>query len=216
MSTKLKTEPRARLGTRAARALRAAGRIPAVLPATPDRPHLDLSIGEDEFLASRRHHQHLFELEIEGQVETAIVNQLDWDVFGERITHVEFRRVDVRQRTEVRVPIEFQGHPKGGILVHLVTEITVSTTPDRIPDQVSVSVADLEPGAVVLASALGLPEGVDLGGGFEPGTPVARIAAPKVEFEPAPAEAEAAAAATPAVEGAAPAAAPAPEKPARG
>jgi large subunit ribosomal protein L25 len=151
-----KTKPltaavREKLGTRHARRLRESGRIPAALQSTAEAPHLDLSIDETEFLTSRRAHQHLYELSIGGEIQTALVNQLAWDVFGERILHVEFRRVDRHQKTDVRVPIEFFGNPKSGLLVHLMTELVVRTTPDRIPDSVTVKIGELEPGMVVLA-----------------------------------------------------------------
>jgi len=179
MSTILNAAVREKVGTHQARALRASGRIPASLQATTEKPHLDLSIDEDEFLASRRHHQHLYELAIGGQVETALVKELAWDVFGERILHVEFRRVDRHQKTDVPVPIEYFGNPKSGLLVHLLTEISVRTTPDSIPDTVVVKVGDLEPGAVVTAAMVEMPAGCELSPDLDPATEVARVAAPR-------------------------------------
>jgi large subunit ribosomal protein L25 len=190
MSTTLEAAVREKVGTRHARALRAAGRIPASLQETAEKPHLDLSIDEEAFLTTRRHHQHLYELSIGGQVETALVKELAWDVFGERILHVEFRRVDRHAKTDVPVPIEFFGTPKSGLLVHVLTELTVRTTPDNIPDTVVVKVGELEPGALVTAGMVELPEGVELGEDVEPDTEVARVAAPRAEAA-APAEGEA-------------------------
>ena len=189
--SKSKTKPltaaaRAKLGTRHARALRASGRIPAALQSTAEAPHLDLSIDETEFLTSRRAHQHLYELAIGGEIQTALVNQLEWDVFGERIVHVEFRRVDRHQKTDVKVPIEFFGNPKSGVVVHVMSELVVRTTPDRIPDTVTVKIADLEPGMVVLAGAIELPEGVELSPQVDPKAEVARVTVIKIEIPEAP------------------------------
>jgi len=186
MSTTLDAAVREKVGTRGARALRAAGKIPASLQATSDKPHLDLAIDEVEFLTSRRHHQHLYELSISGQVETALVNELAWDVFGERILHVEFRRVDRHKKTDVPVPIEFFGNPKFGLLVHVMTELLVCTTPDNIPDTVVVKVGELEPGALVTAGMVELPAGIELAAGIDADAEVARVAAPRVEAEPTP------------------------------
>ena len=58
-SEQLKAEPRTRVGTRAARALRAEGRIPASMNADSTRGHVDFSISEHEFLGTRRRHTHL-------------------------------------------------------------------------------------------------------------------------------------------------------------
>ena len=192
MSTTLQAAVREKVGTRHARALRSGGKIPSSLQAAADKPHLDLFIDEEEFLAARRNHQHLYELTIGGEVETALVNELAWDVFGERILHVEFRRVDRHQKTDVPVPIEYFGTPKSGLLVHLLSELIVRTTPDNIPNSVVIKAGDLEPGSVVTAGMVELPEGVELSSEVDPSTEVARVATPKVEVAaPTAAETEA-------------------------
>jgi len=180
MSTRLNAERRERTGTRLARALREQGRIPGNLQGG-GKPSVDLSIPEEEFLTTRRHHEHLYDLDLGGESETALVNQLAWDVFGERILHVEFRRVDRTQKTEVEVELEFVGHPKG-VLNHLITHIPVHALPTEIPDSLEVSVADLQPGTTITAGEIKLPTNVELA--IEPETPVARISAHKVEAEP--------------------------------
>ena len=211
-SKPLTAAAREKLGTRHARTLRANGRIPAALQSTAEAPHLDLSIDETEFLTSRRAHQHLYELSIGGEIQTALVNQLEWDVFGERILHVEFRRVDRHQKTDVRVPIEYFGNPKSGVVVHVMSELIVRTTPDRIPDSVTVKIADLEPGMVVLAGAIELPAGVELSPQVDPKAEVARITVIKIDIPETPV---AEAAAVPA-EGTEAAAAPAEQAAAKG
>ena len=162
MSATLQGIIRDQLGSRYARRLRAQGRIPASLRGR-DKASLDFSIPEDEFLAARRHHEHLFDLALgKGKKETAMVRELQWDPFGERVLHVEFRRVVRGQKTEVEVELEFSGHPKGGVLNHLVTHITVSCLPSVIPDVVEVFVDELEIGHKILAADLKLPDGVTI------------------------------------------------------
>lgn len=209
MSTTLKAEVRAQLGTRQARKLRAAGRIPGNLQGGSDQPHIDLSIDEEEFLTARRHHQHLYELELSGRIETALIEDLQWDVFGERIQHVEFRRVDRFAKTDVVVAIEFLGEPKSGVVMHLRNELTILTTPDAIPDSLVVKVGELVIGDSVKASQVPLPAGATLFEDEDPEALVALVIEPKVEELPAaPApDAAAAAAATAAPAGETPAAA---------
>lgn len=194
MTTQLKTEPRPSVGTRTSRKLRAEGRIPASLQHSPEAPHVNLSIDSDEFMTARRRHEHVFELVIDGKRNPALVNQLQWDTFGEYIQHVEFRRVDLTKKARVEIPLEFVGHPKG-VLNHLVTRIAVMTLPTSIPDLIECSVADLEIGTTVYAKGLVMPKGCELAA--DPELPVARISAIKVEVEAAPtADATAAAAAS--------------------
>jgi large subunit ribosomal protein L25 len=185
MSTVLNTQPREKVGTRSARKLRANGRIPANLQSEGEGAHVDISIDEAEFLTTRRRHEHLYELEVGGAKEAAIVRELEWDVFSERIIHVEFRRVDLKKKTEVEVELTFEGHSKG-VLNHLITHISVMALPAQIPDSIPVSIKDLEIGTVIHGSDLIAPEGVELM--IEPDAMVAVIVEAKVHEEPAETE----------------------------
>ena len=123
-SSTIKAELRTKLGSRAARNMRAMGRIPSTIQGG-EGDHLNISIDEVEFWTARRRHVHLFDIEVGGQTESATVRELRWDAMGDHIDHVEFRRVQRGVAIEVEVPLEFLGHPKGGVLNHLVTKIGV-------------------------------------------------------------------------------------------
>jgi large subunit ribosomal protein L25 len=195
----LTTEPRTKKGTRHARALRGRGMIPACLLSDGTSPTVDFAISVHEFLTARRHHVHVFELDLSGSPETALVRELQWDTFGEGILHIDFKRVRTDVETEAEVELEFMGHTKSGVLNHLVTHVTVRCIPTLIPDMLEVPVAHLEQGGVIQAKDLVLPEGVYLA--IPPGTAIANAVAIKVEAEPTEAEA--------AAEGVVPGAAPA-------
>jgi len=213
MTATLKTFQRVRLGTRPARLLRRQGRIPVSLQGE-NQASLCLAIDGHEFQAARRHHEHVFTLELEGGAsDSAMVRELQWDPLGEEILHVEFRRVDLTRETEAQVSLEFIGHPKGGVLNHLVTQVTVAAIPSKIPDAIEVKVDAMELGHPLLARDLVLPEGVRL---VTPGNvSIAvvvivkeEVAAPVAAAATAPVEGEAA----PAAEGATPGAGAAPAK----
>jgi len=214
-SQTLKAEARTRKGTRHARSLRQRGQIPACLLSDGQTPSVEFSIDAHTFMTARRHHVHLFEIEIGGEVETALVRNLQWDTFGDAVLHIDFKRVRRDVETESEVELEFVGHPKTGMLNHLVTHVTVRCIPALIPDAIEVPVGHLEQGGLIVARELRLPEGVHLAIPAE--TPIANSVLVKVEVE-------APAAAAPTAEGAvaapgAPAAgapaAPAAEAPAR-
>jgi large subunit ribosomal protein L25 len=226
MTATLKTTPRERLGTRSARLLRHQGRIPATLQGD-GKPGLALTLDRHEFLAARRQHEHVFQLEVATGSESAMIRELQWDPLGEQILHVEFRRVDLTRETEAEVELEFVGHPKGGVLNHLTTHVTVAAMPARIPDRIEVKVDAMELGTPLLARELKLPEGVRLV--TPPTMSIAVVVIVREEVAaPAPAAAPAEGEAAPAAEGAAPAAAEAgakggkpekaekPEKPGKG
>ncbi|MFN0241546.1 MAG: 50S ribosomal protein L25 [Planctomycetota bacterium] len=195
----LKTELREKLGSRNARKLRAGGRIPASLDKDGTHPHVDFHIEEHAFLAARRKHAHVYELEFGGQKEHVLVQRLQWDTFGESVIHIEFRRVRLDVKTEVDVELEFRGHPKGALLNHLVTHVKIRAIPTQIPDEIEVPVGHLTVGGSIYARELVMPEGVELAS--SPDLKIAVAVLAKVEEvapTPAAATAEPVAAATPA------------------
>ena len=145
MSATLEAQKRTKLGSRDARKLRMQGRIPCSLQSDQHDP-IAFSIDEDQFLAARRAHEHLFDLEFGDNSEAALVNELQWNTFLGRIIHVEFRHVIRGQKTESEVGLTFKGNVKGGILNHLVTHLTIRSLPSQIPDEILVDVDGLEPG----------------------------------------------------------------------
>lgn len=171
----LKATKRTQLGSNASRKLRAEGRIPANLQADADHPHLDIAVDEHQFLAARRHHVHLYDIDVEGDVQSALVRELQWDTFGDRLLHVEFKRVMRGVETESEVELEFFGHPKSnGMVNHLLTHVTIRSLPSQIPDVITIRVGDLDVGDHIKAKDLVLPEGVSLA--IDPDTDVATIA----------------------------------------
>lgn len=207
MTATLKTTARPRVGSRPSRVLRIQGRIPVSLQGDGKEIVL-LSIDRHEFLTARRKHEHVFTLELEGGgSDSVMVRELQWDPLGDEIVHVEFRRVDLTRETQAQVKLEFIGHPKGGVLNHLVAQVLVAAIPSKIPDSIEVKVDAMELGTPLYARELKLPEGVRL---VTPGNvSIAVVVVVKEEVAApvaaaAPAEGEAAAAAA---TGAAPAAA---------
>jgi large subunit ribosomal protein L25 len=195
----LKAGVRKALGTRPARALRAEGRIPASIGGDEKHQHTDIHIEAHFFMATRRRHTHLYELEVEGMsgLQMALVREVQWDTFGEEIVHIDFKRVQRDVKTETVVELDFVGHPKGGILNHLITHVTVRCVPLLIPDVIEIKVDHLELGGAVYLRDLKAPEGVEIVGNADQKIAVVVMAA-KPEAEPVAAEgAEGAAAAVP-------------------
>ncbi len=178
---KLQCDVRDKVGSRSARHLRASGRMVASLQADADNAHVNLTFQESEFHAARRHHVHLFDLDFGGKVESAIVNELQWDAFGDNLMHVEFKRVIRGQATESEVPLKFVGTPLG-VLSHDLNEVTISCVPSLIPDAIKVNVEGLEVGTHIKVKDLKLPEGISLV--LEPDHDIAFITELKVTATP--------------------------------
>jgi large subunit ribosomal protein L25 len=197
MVTILKTTPREQLGSKAARALRAEKRIPCLIKMDPKADPLHLSVDEHDFFVARHEREHVYELDIEGSVEMALIHELQWDTFADRVQHIEFRRVFRGQKTKAEVELEFVGLPKG-VLNHLLTHVTIEATPTDIPDNIEVNIDGLEAGVSITAGQLKLPEGVELL--INPATVIAVVLVPRVEEAPKPEVPAEEAAAVPAAE----------------
>lgn len=180
-SETLSAEIREKVGSRHARTLRSQGRIPASLQSDGTTAHFDFHIEEHNFLATRRRHTHLYEIDLGGKVETAVVRELQWDTFGDSILHIEFKRVQLDVETDSEVELEFVGHPKGGMLNHLLAHVKVRSIPALIPDSIEVPVGHLEANGVIYARDLVMPEGVVLA--INPDLKVAVVVIAKVEVE---------------------------------
>jgi large subunit ribosomal protein L25 len=178
---------REKVGSRHARKLRREGRIPCSIQSNDGKPHREVHIDEDAFLAARRHHVHLFDIDVDGETETALIRELQWDTFGDRIIHVEFKRVQRGVKAETEVELEFVGHPHGGVVQHILHHVTILALPSEIPDSLEVRVAALTEGDTVHASDVLLPEGVELV--TDPETMVASISGARALIDE-PTEAE--------------------------
>ena len=141
-SESLKCGLRDKVGSRDARKLRSQGRIPASIQAEGKNAHMNIHLAADEFHASRRHHVHLYDLDVDGDVHTAVVRELQWDVMGDHLNHIEFRPVQRGVAIESQVTLLFNGQVKDAVLSQNVTEITISCIPSLIPDNLEVGQRD--------------------------------------------------------------------------
>lgn len=161
----LKAEVRTKTGTKAAAKIRKQGRVPATVYGHKQTP-TSLSLDAHEFVQGLHLGHRFMEIEIEGKPEAMIVKDLQYDHFGRNVVHVDFMRVDVTERIKVQVPIELKGTAKGtqegGIVEEHATRLEVECLVSNIPDTILVVVKDVGVGDVIHASAVELPDGVDL------------------------------------------------------
>jgi len=200
--TALIVESRASTGKGAARKLRAAGRIPAVLygqgkgsvPLTIDPRALE------KVLRSGGANT-LLDITVEGRPElgspVALVKELQRHPIRGTIVHADLYQVDLTRTVEVEVPVHLVGKAKGldfgGILEHSLREIALECLPRSIPAAIEVDISNMELGDVIHVRDLVLPAGVSLL--TDPDLGVVHVALPAAEETPAAPTAEGAAAA---------------------
>jgi large subunit ribosomal protein L25 len=196
------------------RALRRAGRVPAILygartQATP----VVISGTELKAHSGAITHQRLIRLRSEAaelNEKYVIVKELQRAPLSGAVIHADLYEVDLEKRITVAVPLRFTGRAQGvvdgGILQPLQREIEVECLPLEIPEVIEVDVTPLGVHDVIQVSELKLPENVKVASDSD--YPVVTVLPPTVVEAPvapaaeAQAKAEAGAAAAPA-EGAA-------------
>lgn len=164
MSDVLHVEIRPERGTRAARKLRAGGRIPAVLYGHGEES-VSLSVAHEELETAVRHRSHMVNLE-GGVSESALIQSLQWDTFGVEILHADFFRVRKGEKHEAVVAVQLRGDApgakEGGIVQLLLHEVEILCPVESIPDVFEVSVNDLHLDQEITAGQLELPQGASL------------------------------------------------------
>src|SRR5262249_49498563 len=111
-SVVLATKKREGRGSQAAKKLRNQGVVPAVLYGHKEET-ISLSLDRDELHKAIRHGARVVDLEGHGQLEKALIRDIQWDHIGHEILHVDFERVAADERITVPVPLEIRGTAAG-------------------------------------------------------------------------------------------------------
>lgn len=185
----LQAEIRTRAGTAEARRLRRQGRLPAVLYGH-NQPTVHLSLDLAQLKAVLQHGQRVVDLNINGQMEKALIKEVQHGALGDRLMHVDLARIALHEKVRLQVPVELVGTPAGGegqVLDHVLHRVDVECQAGQIPERLTVRVSDMKVGDTLLVRDLRVPEGVTVLA--EPDAVVVQIrqAAPEKE---APAEVE--------------------------
>ena len=161
---KITAETRTEFGKGAARRIRRADKIPAVLYGHGNDPvHLTLP-GHDTMMALKHGGANaLLDLDIEGSSQLALTKQVQIDPIRRTLEHIDFVAVRRGEKVTVDIPIHVIGEAVRETLV--VTEnstVQVEAEATHIPEFIEVSVEGLAAGTQILASDLEFPEGTTL------------------------------------------------------
>src|SRR5579884_1349443 len=182
----LVTEKRDTRGTRTARRLRAAGRVPAVVYGHKEAT-VSVSVSTDELLSAIRHGARVVDLRSDAGLQKAQIAELQWDHLGHEVLHVDFRRIAADERIHVTVAIEVRGIAPGvtagGILDQPIHTLSIECTALNIPESIRVNVNELQLGGAIHVRDLHLPP--DVKALADPDAIVVHVTAPQAEPEAA-------------------------------
>jgi large subunit ribosomal protein L25 len=154
--------PRTSFGKGAARTIRRANNIPAVMYGHGTDPvHISLP-GHQTMLALKVANV-LLTIEIDGKDQLALAKDIQRHAIKSIIEHVDLVVVRKGEKVTVDVPVHLVGTAVVETVVTLennTVELAVEAT--RIPEKIEVSVEGAEAGTQIHASGLVLPEGAEL------------------------------------------------------
>ena len=183
----------------AARRVRAAGKIPAVLYGAG---HDSIAVEVDpkqisRILYSEAGHNTIFEVQVDG-VPSAKAMIVDWqhEPIKDRLIHIDMKRIALDKLLQVSVRVKLLGVPsgvknEGGILDQVLREVEIECLPADIPSHIDVDVTGLAMHGVLRVSDLPHSDKIKYLSGED--ATVAHVVAIREEVA-APAEGEAAAA----------------------
>jgi len=189
MSTaSLSASVRTETGKGAARKIRQAGNIPAVIYGHGrEAQSLMINAREtDKLLKSIAISSTVIELSIDGKSARTLIREVQRHPFKRTITHIDFQELVAGETVSVHCPIVYVGVPEGvrlegGLLDQIMHQLHIEVDPSAIPNHIDVDVSALKVGKSLHVSDLTLPAGIKVLD--EPGTTVCIVQVPKVAVE---------------------------------
>ncbi len=149
-------------GKGAARKLRAAGRIPAVVYGHGTQPvHVSLPAHQIGLIVRKANA--VLDLQISGKSQLALVKDVQKDPVLQIIEHLDLIVVKKGEKVQVEVPVHLEGESAAGTVADLDSHtLTHEVEATHIPENVVVSVEGLEEGTQIHAKDVTLPKGASL------------------------------------------------------
>jgi len=157
--TKLVATARTEFGKGAARRLRRANLIPAVLYGHGSDP-VHVALPGHALMLAVKHTNALFEIELDGTKTLALAKDVQIEPVRQVIEHVDLLIVRRGEKVTVDVPVHVIGESYPGT-IHVVETQTLSLEAEatHLPNRVEVSIEGLVDGSIIRAGDITLPEG---------------------------------------------------------
>jgi large subunit ribosomal protein L25 len=171
-SVALNAHPRTLSRRKGAKAVRASGKIPAVIYGKHSATQ-NLEIDSKEFglLVHKAHSEVvLVDLKVAGDVSgtrLALVQDVQHHPLLDKVLHIDLHEVKADEMVILEVPVESTGVPDGvkngaGTLEHVRFRLKIRALPANLPEQITVDVSDLKVGQTLHIGDIVAPTGVEL------------------------------------------------------
>lgn len=159
----LPAEDRKKLGSSESNRLRKAGRVPAVIYGHKEA-NVSVTVSKDDVNSLVRFNTRIIDVQLKGQqLQKCLIRDVQWDVYGKEVNHVDFERVSADERIHVSVPIKMKGSAPvaaGAVLDFHLHELEIECPAGSIPENILVVVGGMTVGQIIHVKELTLPEGV--------------------------------------------------------
>ena len=168
-NVELQAEAREKVGKGAARAIRRAGQVPAVIYGDKKDPRAIALAVRDvvKELEAGRFLTTVYDVKVDGESARVIPRDFQMDPVRDTPMHVDFLRITKGATIVVAIPVNFlneeesPGLKRGGVLNVVRHEIEVSAPAESLPDGIDIDLTGLDIGDSLHISAVALPEGVE-------------------------------------------------------
>ena len=157
-------ETRTEFGKGAARRIRRADKVPAVIYGHGNDPvHVTLP-GHDTLMAIKHGGANaVLNIQVEGKVQLALTKQVQADPIKGFLEHVDFVAVKKGEKVTVEVPVHTTGEAAKETFVQIENNVvTLEAEATHIPEAIEVSIEGAEVGTQIFAGQLELPKGSTL------------------------------------------------------
>jgi large subunit ribosomal protein L25 len=159
---RIPAEPRTEFGKGAARRIRRAHRVPAVIYGHGAQTR-HVSLPGHELMLALKTSNVLIELELDGDRQLVLPKEIQRDPVRRVLEHVDLVVVNRGEKVVVEVPVHVTGQPAGGALVNVdASTLTVEAEATHIPQAIEVSVEGVAAGTHITAADVALPPGTTL------------------------------------------------------
>jgi large subunit ribosomal protein L25 len=142
----IKGQKRTALGKKDSKKLRNQEIVPAVLYGGEEPIHFAVPFSELRKLVYTPS-VYLIELDIDGQVYPALMQDVQWHAVEEQILHVDFLKIDNEKPVKIEVPVKITGLAKGikagGKLKSNLRRLKVKALASNLPDVITIDVTKL-------------------------------------------------------------------------
>ena len=150
--------------TRAARRLRADGKVPVNVYGG-GKANSAFAVDAKAFFKALQGHHRFFEIQCDGKTEAGIIKEVQYDLYGDTAIHADIARVSDSDTVTTTMSILTSGMAKGvssgGVLDMAYRHIPVRGKVSDLKDSITVDIEALGTNQSIRARDLQMPEGVE-------------------------------------------------------